>query len=103
MTAMDMIAASAGGLAFGWLAIRANMLKPRFDSWCSAPGLVWASLLLLGVTCGIVALSIVRTGVHATPREALLLVVLSATSLVMLINLHRQAPRRADPSADDDA
>lgn len=97
MTLMDIISASAGGLAFGWLAIRANMLKPGFDSWCSAPTLVWAALLLLAVTCGVVALSIVRTGVHATPREALLLVVLSVTSLVMLVNLHRQAPKPSVP------
>ncbi|PHY20941.1 hypothetical protein [Caulobacter sp. BP25] len=100
MTTMDIVAATAGALASGWLAIRAYMLKPAFQSWCSAPGLVWASLLLLSVICGIVALSIVRTGVPATPREALLLIGLAWVALVMLINLHRQAPGRHQSPAE---
>lgn len=100
MTTMDVVAAVAGGLASGWLAIRAYMLKPTFKSWCSAPGMVWASLLLLSVTCGVVALSIIRTGVSATPRETLLLIVLAEVAIVMLVNLHRQAPGRRRPPAD---
>lgn len=100
MTPMDVTAVVAGWLAFGWLATRANMLKPRFEDWCSAPALVWATLLVLGVVCAIVALSIMRTGVHATPRETLLLVAIALTALIMLINLHRQAAARVQPPTD---
>lgn len=100
MSPLDMTAIVAGWLAFGWLAIRANMLKPRFRDWCSAPTLVWASLLVLGVICAIVALSIMRTGVAATPREAMLLIGIAFTALVMLINLHLQAAARGKPPTD---
>lgn len=94
MTGLDLTAIVAGTLASGWLALRAYMLKPAFQSWCSAPGRVWASLLALSVACAICALSILRGGGHATAREALLLIVLAITALVMLENLHRQAPPR---------
>ncbi|WP_395444277.1 hypothetical protein [Caulobacter sp. UC70_42] len=92
MSIMDLVAVAAAALASGWLAIRAYMLKPAFASWCSAPGIVWASILALSVVCGIAALSIVRTGVHATPRETMLLLTLAWVAFVMLVNLHRQAP-----------
>lgn len=97
---LDVVAIIAGTLASGWLALRAYMLKPVFQSWCTAPGRVWASLLALSVTCAISALSILRGGGHATARETLLLIVLAVTALVMLENLHRQAPAKppAEPS-----
>ena len=96
MTSMDIVAAVAAGLASVWLAIRAYMLKPTFSSWCTAPGRVWASLLALSVTCAVVALSIIRSGVHATPRETLLLIVLAIVALVLLENLLRQSPQAAE-------
>lgn len=99
MTQMDIVAATAGGLAFGWLAIRANMLKPSIRGWCSAPGPVWVSILILSLVCGVFALSILRTGVHATPRETLLILGVMQASLVMLVNLHRQAPHNDPPPA----
>ncbi len=92
LTVIDITAAIAGALASGWLAIRAYMLKPAHPAWCDAPARVWWSLLALSVASGISALSIVRGGGHATAREALVLVVLAVTSLVMLENLNRQAP-----------
>lgn len=95
MTGMDLAAAGAAALASGCLAIRSYMLRPDFESWCSAPRWVTSAIMLLSVTCAIVALSVVRSGVHATPREALLLIVLAVTALAMLLNLHRQAPRQA--------
>lgn len=92
MTAMDLVAASAAFVAGGALAIRSYMLRPDFVSWCSAPRWVALSIMALSVACMIVGLSIVRSGVPATPREALLLVVLAVAALAMLFNLHRQAP-----------
>ena len=105
MNRMDLVAVTAATLASGWLAIRAYMLKPAFASWCSAPGVVWASILALSVICGVAALSIVRTGVHATPRETMLLLALAWVALVMLVNLHRQAPEAASAAGryPDDA
>lgn len=92
MTGVDIVAAIAAGMASVCLALRAYMLKPAFGSWCTAPSLVWGSLLVLSVACAISALSILRGGGHATAREALVLLALAGSSAVMLRNLHRQAP-----------
>mgnify|MGYP001006340845 CR=1 FL=1 len=100
MNGLDVMTVTAAALASGWLALRAYMLKPSFASWCTAPARVWAGLLTLSVTCAIVALSIVRGGGHATPREALLLIVLAIVAAVMLDNLHRQAPGRHETSRE---
>jgi len=102
MTSMDIVAATSATLASAWLGIRAYMLKPTFSSWCTAPGRVWASLLALSVTCAIVALSIIRSGVHATPRETMLLIALAVTAFVLLENLLRQSPQApVDPMLTD--
>lgn len=101
MTGMDATAVIAAALASGWLALRAYMLKPAFGSWCTAPGRVWASLLALSVTCAIIALSILRGGGHATARETMLLIVLAVVAVMMLDNLHRQAPPKSDPPSAD--
>lgn len=103
MTSMDLVAVIAGTLASGWLAIRAYMLKPTFASWCTAPGRVWVSLLGLSITCAICALSILRGDVRATARETLLLIVLAVVALVMLENLHRQAPPLTKSESSDAA
>jgi peptidoglycan/LPS O-acetylase OafA/YrhL len=97
MSGMDIAAAAAAFVAGGALAIRSYMLRPDFASWCSAPRWVALSIMALSVTCMIVGLSIVRSGVPATPREALLLIVLAGAALAMLINLHRQSPAKAPP------
>jgi hypothetical protein len=95
LTLIDIVAAIAGAAASGWLAIRAYMLKPAHPAWCDAPARVWWSLLGLSITAGISALSILRGGGHATAREALHLIMLGVTALVMLENLNRQAPPRS--------
>lgn len=95
MPPIDIAAATAACAASAALGLRAYMLKPKFQDWCSAPTAVWVSLLVLSVVAAISALSILRGGAHATAREALLLIALAVTACVMLFNLTRQAPPRA--------
>ena len=92
MTGVDAVAVLSAGVASVCLGLRAYMLKPTFGSWCTAPGLVWGSLLVLSVACAISALSILRGGGHATAREALVLLSLAVSSAILLRNLHKQTP-----------
>ncbi|PLR25055.1 hypothetical protein SGCZBJ_12525 [Caulobacter zeae] len=94
MTGEDIVAVLGGSVASVCLALRAYMLKPAFDSWCSAPARVWASLLAFSVVCALSVLSIAGGHGHATAREAMVLVGAGVAASVMLINLHRQAPPR---------
>lgn len=103
MTGVDVVAAIAAGVSSVCLGLRAYMLKPTFASWCTAPGLVWGSLLVLSVACAISALSILRGGGPATAREALVLLALATSSAVMLRNLHRQAPPHTQDRGRQDA
>jgi hypothetical protein len=92
MTGVDIVAVLAASFASVCLALRAYMLKPTFNSWCSAPGRVWGALLALSVACAIAALSILGGHGHATAREAMVLIGVAFTAGVMLANLHSQVP-----------
>lgn len=93
MNTLDIVAALASGSACVTYGLRANMLKPMFNSWVSAPTFVWLPLVALSIILGANCWSIVRTGVHATPREVILLVALAVSSLCMLVNLNNQTSR----------
>ncbi|MFZ0267750.1 hypothetical protein [Caulobacter sp.] len=90
MTLIDLVGGVSAATAGSALALRAYMLKPKFGDWCSAPTRVWASLMALSVSCMIAALSIFGGRAPATAREALVLIVLAVTALVLLDNLNRQ-------------
>lgn len=89
MTAVDIWAGMAALAAGACLALRANMLKPDFVGWCSAPRLVWLGLFMLSVVMTGVGINIMAGG-HATGREAVVYTALAACAVVMLGNLHHQ-------------
>lgn len=93
MTLLTFWAAAAALLASACLGLRANMLKPQFTSWTTAPVWVWVSIGILSVVELIVSASMFR-GMSATPREAVVHTVLAVSSGIMLWNLERQAVER---------
>jgi len=99
MIGLDLWTAVMSAVTCVCLGLRANMLKPGFSSWCSAPRVVWMSLLTLSLGAAITGLSIVRGGTPATAREAIVMTALAASALVMLVNLYRQTRDDVVPEA----
>jgi hypothetical protein len=89
MTGVDIWAAAAALVAGACLALRANMLKPDFTDWCSAPRAVWLGLFALSVVMTGAGINILSGG-GASGREAATYTAMAVSAVLMLVNLHRQ-------------
>lgn len=90
MTGADWIAFLAAAACSVAQGIRANMLKPSFGSWFTAPMLVWLPLALCSAVMAGAALYIVR-GTHVPGLVAIVFVAQAIVAWAMLINLTRQS------------
>lgn len=99
MTLLDLWTAGAAGAAGLCLAVRANMLKPKFSSWSQAPDFVWLSVFLLSAVMFIVAATVWR-GQAAGWREAAICTGLAIYAAVLLVNLSRQTGGAAEDAPD---
>ena len=95
MSGLDVAAALAAFVASAGLGLRSEMLRSRFETWCTAPSLVRVALFALSVVMAIVGLSICRTG-GVGAREAGVYLGLAVVASILAVNLYRQ--RRSGPA-----
>lgn len=101
-TIIDTWAAIMAALACVALGVRANMLKPRFVSWNSAPPPVFLALAFQAIVAGCCAYQLLRGG-HANLREAAFYTAAAVVGWVLLWNLDRQRHEAAKAAAIVDA
>ncbi len=94
MTGPDLLAAIATGVTSAALALRANMLKPHFGSWYTAPRVVWLPLALLSIVMASVSFQLWRGVVHTPALFALAFFAQAVVSVSLLWNLARQSASR---------
>lgn len=94
MAPLDLLISGEAAVAALALAFRGNMLKPEARGWASSRA---ASLIILALSITMAGTAIDAWSRQAgTPREAVILAAVAASSVAMLIHLWRQRrPPRA--------
>lgn len=90
MTATDIIAVIAAGVACLFLGLRAELLKPAVAKFHTAPIGVVLALAILSIAMAAAVISIWWGGGHATVREAWVYSGIAVSAVILFWNVHRQ-------------